>query len=72
MIIYTLGTYVQEIGFVVRNAKGFVVYEMKAGTKWGANAIIGNFTPEAVNLGVISDISNNLDKDGNPILPEII
>jgi len=40
---------------------------MKSGTKWLANSIIGNFTPEAYNLGAIPDLSNNLDKNGNPI-----
>lgn len=51
--VYILGTWTREIGFVVRNAAGAVVFERYSGTPFYADTILGSFCPDCLNLSPV-------------------
>jgi hypothetical protein len=45
IIVSKLGTSTNECGIIIRNNKGFIVFQRNAGAKFYANTIAGTFIP---------------------------
>lgn len=54
IVVYVLGSYTNEVGFVLRNSAGAVVFQRTAGTSFYAGSILGSFCPECLNLSPVS------------------
>ena len=48
--VYTLGNYTNEVGFVLRNAAGGIVFQKYPGAKFFGNTILGSFCADCLNL----------------------
>ena len=52
--VYVLGYYTNEVGFVIRNAAGSVVFQRAPGATFTAGTVLGTFCPECTNLAPVS------------------
>lgn len=53
LTVYILGGNTDQIGFVIRNSAGAVVFQRTPGTAFFANTILGTFCPECINLSPV-------------------
>ena len=53
--VYVYDTWSDEVGFVVRNANGVIVFQRKPGNTFKPDEILGTFYPECVNLGLVME-----------------
>jgi len=48
-VVYTLGTYTNEISMIVKNAAGLIVFQRNSGAKFFVNTLLGTFCVECYN-----------------------
>ena len=53
VIVYTLGTWTEEIGFQLRTYVGTIVAARYSGSSFSANSKLLSFTPESLNLSPV-------------------
>ena len=59
IIVTTHGLWTEEIGFIVRNRQGLVVFQRMSGTTFDANTILGSFCPECLNLSPVKIVGDS-------------
>jgi hypothetical protein len=49
IVVEVLGNYTDKVGFAIRTAHGYIVFQRVAGTAFYSNSLLGSFVPSALN-----------------------
>ncbi len=66
IVVGALGSYTEVVGFIIRTAYGYIVFQRTASTYY-SNSILGSFTPSALNFipDAIAPVPSNIATTSN-------